>query len=192
MEAGGTDGGADAGLEASADRADRADRGAAASAGPAAGAAADARRRVFIAGIMQGSRRGDGIADQGYRARITQVLQQHLPEVEVVDPLMLYPESIVYTPEQARHAFIDLAETAGCCDVVVAFAPEASMGTAIEMWQAYRAGARVYTISPMRANWVVAYLSEQVFDTLEEFLAFVEAGGLGVSGHNPDEARFTQ
>ena len=33
-------------------------------------------------------------------------------------------------------------------DVLLAFVPEASMGTAIEMWEAYQHGAAVITISP--------------------------------------------
>jgi molybdopterin synthase sulfur carrier subunit len=135
--------------------------------------------RVFIAGIMQGSRLDDGIVDQGYRERLGAALAAHLPEVEVFDPIRIYPGSVTYSPDQARAALFDLARIAGLCDVLVAFAPEASMGTAIEMWEARRAGARVYTISPMRANWVVAHLSDRVFDTLEEFVAFVEGGGLG-------------
>jgi hypothetical protein len=52
------------------------------------------------------------------------------------------------------------------------------MGTAIEMWQAYGAGARILSISPMSENWVVKFLSERVFATMEEFADFVASGGL--------------
>ena len=103
--------------------------------------------RAFIAGIMQGSRLDDGIVDQGYRARLTRVLQTHLPGVEVVDPILLYPGSVEYTPERAKAALLDLLVHAARCDVLVAFCPEASMGTALEIWEAYRAGAHIYTIS---------------------------------------------
>ncbi len=135
--------------------------------------------RVFIAGIMQGSRLDDQIVDQGYRARITELLQAHVPGAEVVDPVLLYPGSVSYTPGQAKAALLDLLQRAGRCDILIAYTPEASMGTALEMWEAYRAGARVFVISPMRANWVVAHLSERVFDTVEEFEEFVRAGGMG-------------
>ncbi len=138
--------------------------------------------RIFIAGIMQGSRLDDQIVDQGYRARIAAALRAHAsPDVEIVDPFELYPDSVGYGPEQAKRTLLDLLQRAGACDLLVAFAPEASMGTALEMWEAYRAGARVYTISPMRANWVVAHLSARVFDTLDEFIAYVEGGGLAQS-----------
>jgi hypothetical protein len=135
--------------------------------------------RVFIAGIMQGSRTDDGIVDQGYRARITEALAAHVPDAEVVDPILLYPGSVDYTAERAKGALLDLLERAGHCDVLVAYTPEASMGTALEIWEAYRAGARVYVISPMAANWVVAHLSHGVFETIDAFEAFVRGGGMG-------------
>ncbi len=134
--------------------------------------------RVFIAGIMQGSRLDDGIVDQGYRARITELLREHVPEVEVIDPILMYPGSVNYEPKQAKQALLDLLEHAGRCDILVAFTPEASMGTALEIWEAYRAGARVYVISPMRSNWVVAHLSNGVFDDIDAFEEFVRGGGL--------------
>jgi hypothetical protein len=60
--------------------------------------------QVFIAGIMQGSRTDEGIVDQGYRERITAALVTHVPGVEVVDPIVLYPGSVGSTAEQARRA----------------------------------------------------------------------------------------
>ncbi len=127
---------------------------------------------------MQGSRLDDGIVDQGYRARITRAVRAGLPDAEIVDPILIYPGSVDYAPTQAKAALLDLLQRASACDVLVAFAPEASMGPALEMWEAYRAGARVYTISPMGANWVVAHLSSRVFATLAEFEAFAGEGGM--------------
>ena len=57
--------------------------------------------RVFIAGIMQGSRSAGGIEDQDYRREIAQIMQRHVPGVEVLDPLELHPDSVGYSPEQA-------------------------------------------------------------------------------------------
>ena len=61
-------------------------------------------------------------------------------------------------------------------DVVVAFVPEASMGTAIEVWQAHQAGRIVLTISPMTENWVIRILSSRNFETFEMFERFVRSG----------------
>ena len=113
--------------------------------------------RVFIAGIMQGSRRGPGIADQDYRSQLTQVLRERLDGVEIVDPYALHPDSVDYSFEEGKQTFLSLNEEAGRADVVVAFLPEASMGTAIEMWQAYLNRRVIFTISPLRENWVVQF-----------------------------------
>lgn len=134
--------------------------------------------RVFIAGIMQGSRNDAEIQDQGYRREIVQSIRRHVHEVEVLDPFELHPDSVTYGPEQARQTFLELAALAGQVDVLVAYLPSASMGTAIEMWHAYQGGARVYTISPMADNWVVRFLSERVFSDVAAFVGFVAGGGL--------------
>jgi hypothetical protein len=63
-------------------------------------------------------------------------------------------------------------------DVVIAFVPEASMGTAIEMWEAYQHGRMVVTISPLVHNWVIRFCSHRVFRDLESFEAALESGQL--------------
>jgi hypothetical protein len=134
--------------------------------------------RVFIAGIMQGSRADEGIVAQNYRREITQILRDHIPGVEVVDPIALHPDSVGYSPEQAKQTLVELAEEAGRVDALVAYVPAASMGTAIEMWQAYQGGVPVYTISALTSNWVVRSLSNRVFPDVPAFQAFVEDGRL--------------
>jgi hypothetical protein len=61
-------------------------------------------------------------------------------------------------------------------DVLLAFLPEASMGTAIEMWEAYQHGAAVLSISPLRHNWAVKFLSHAVYADLPAFEAAVLSG----------------
>lgn len=134
--------------------------------------------RVFIAGIMQGSRCDEGIEAQDYRREIAQILRRHVPGVEVLDPLELHPDSVGYPPEQAKQTLLELVELASGADALVAYVPSASMGTAIEMWKAYQGGGRVYTISPLADNWVVLSFSERVFPDMAAFVAFVAGGGL--------------
>jgi len=134
--------------------------------------------RVFIAGIMQGSREDGGIEGQDYRREVAQIVRRHVPGVEVLDPLELHPDSVGYSPEQAKRTLLELVELAGRVDVLVAYAPSASMGTAIEMWNAYQSGVRIYTISPLVDNWVVHSLSERVFPDMAAFAAFVADRGL--------------
>ncbi len=134
--------------------------------------------RVFIAGIMQGSRRDDGVDDQGYRQQIAAALRRYVPGIEIIDPWEKFPDSPGYTYEQGKRVFMTMNAAAAAVDALVAFVPEASMGTAIEMWQAYQAGVPVYCISPLTANWVVRFLSKQVFPSIEAFEAFVAQGGM--------------
>jgi hypothetical protein len=146
--------------------------------------------RFFIAGIMQGSRQDDDICDQDYRTPIRDIISLQYPEAEVVCPMELYPDSVGYAYEEGKATFLDLAHRAGEADVLVAYLPEASMGTAIEMWQAHGAGAHILTISPMSDNWVIKFLSDRVFSTMEAFEQFIASNGLAefsaTAGGGPD------
>jgi hypothetical protein len=52
------------------------------------------------------------------------------------------------------------------------------MGTAIEMWEGFRAGKPLVTVSPMAANWVVRHLSDVLLPDLDAFRSWVAEGGL--------------
>ncbi len=134
--------------------------------------------QIFIGGIMQGSRRDRHIDDQDYRQRITEMVLEVCSEVEVLDPNELHPNGVDYGDEQAKETLLALFDLASQADVLIAYAPQASMGTAIEMWQAYQAGAPVVTISPMDSNWVVRHLSAAVLPDLEAFRRWLAEGGL--------------
>ena len=135
-------------------------------------------KRVFLAGIMQGSRMDNAIHSQDYRRVIRDVLRQRFPDVEVMCPYEMHPDSVNYDDEKGKLTFLELVRMAAEADGVIAYAPEASMGTAIEMWEAYRAGKPIWVISPLTANWVIRFLATQASCDLEEFVAFVSAGGL--------------
>jgi hypothetical protein len=134
--------------------------------------------QVFIAGIMQGSRLDRYIDEQDYRTAIAKAVLAHHPDFEIVDPNELHPNGVDYDDEQAKTTLLELFDRASEADVVVAFAPKASMGTAIEMWAGYQAGAPLVTVSPMAANWVVRHLSDVVLPDLDAFRSWVAGGGL--------------
>jgi hypothetical protein len=69
-------------------------------------------------------------------------------------------------------------ERAAASDVVIAFLPEASMGTAVEMWEAHKRGVIVLAVTPMHENWTVKFLSTRIFPGLDEFERFVASGEL--------------
>jgi hypothetical protein len=134
--------------------------------------------RIFIGGIMQGSRLDHRIDDQDYRRIITDAIREHHPDAEIVDPNELHPDGVDYDDALAKRTLLEMADLAGKADLVVAYAPRASMGTAIEMWEAFQAGVPVVTISLMSANWVVKHLSSAVLSDLRAFRTWVGDGGL--------------
>ncbi len=132
----------------------------------------------FLAGIIQGSLTSESIHAQDYRERLKRAIARTVPDAEVYCPVEHHPQSLSFPDDHARQVFFDLMSRAATADVLVAYLPEASMGTAIEMWNAYHAGKVVLTISPMALNWVVKFLADRVFETVEGFEAFLTRGEL--------------
>ena len=134
--------------------------------------------RFFIAGIMQGSLAGADLHDQDYRGHLAGLLAEHIPDARVYDPRANHSESIEYDDCTGRDVFFGHNRMCRDIDVLVAFVPEASMGTAIEMWEAYTHGAIVITISPLAINWAVRFLSHVIFKDVAEFEASLICGDL--------------
>lgn len=163
--------------------------------------------RFFLAGIMQGSHLGFVLHNQDYRQRLRSLVERHFPGADVYDPLADHANSLDYDPARGREVFMHHNALCGQVDVVVAFLPEASMGTAIEMWEAHRHGRAVVTISPLGHNWAVKFLSTVVYPDVERFEAALASGDLAArlatcrqrppveaplgrsSGAEPDERR---
>lgn len=131
---------------------------------------------VFIAGVMQASRLDNQIESQTYRERITQALQKQIPEVKIIDPWALNPGSVHYDDDQARRTFLTMTRRAGEADLLVAYLPTLSMGTAMEMWQAYQAGAYIVAITPYVHHWAIRFTTNEILPDLDSFLALVENG----------------
>jgi len=125
--------------------------------------------RIFLAGIMQGSHFGAVLHNQEYRARLKGLLREYLPGALVYDPLADHANSLDYDAAEGRRVFLHHNALCSEVDVVIAFVPEASMGTAVEMWEAHRHGRVVLTISPLAHNWVVRFLSHHVYPDVETF-----------------------
>jgi hypothetical protein len=134
--------------------------------------------RVFIGGVMQGSRQDNEINNQNYRQIIRQAILEKHTHADVVDPFSLFPDSVGYGDERAKQVLLAMADEAGQSDLVISYLPEASMGTALEMIRAYDNGKPVITISPMAENWVIRSLSQRVFSTMETFLDWLQQEGL--------------
>ena len=132
--------------------------------------------RIFLAGIMQGSHTESRLHDQDYRQRITRLLEAHFPQAEIYDPRAKHSKSLGYDDGTGRSVFFHHNLMCRQVDVLLAFVPEASMGTAIEMWEAHQHGAAVITISPLRHNWAVKFLSHALYADVQAFEAALQSG----------------
>ena len=81
------------------------------------------------------------------------------PVSKIYDPLADHADSLEYDDARGREVFFKHNRMCGEVDVVLAFVPEASMGTAIEMWEAHRHGRCVVSVSPLVHNWAIRFLS---------------------------------
>ena len=129
--------------------------------------------KIFIAGIMQGSKKGRGIQGQSYRQIISDAIKTYHPDVEIVNPYALFPDSVEYDDQRSKEVLFAMAAEAGSSDIVIAYLPEASMGTTLEMIRAYDNGKTIISISPMEKNWFILAVSTKIFPSLDEFCAWV-------------------
>jgi len=129
--------------------------------------------KVFLAGIIQGSLVEAEIHAQDWRELIKRAIEAHLPGAEVYCHFSQHPNSITYDLPQLCSTLAEGNRRAAECDLLVAYVPSASMGTAIEMHEAARNGAAILTISPMSANWVVRAYSDRIFPDIGAFEQFV-------------------
>ena len=134
--------------------------------------------RIFLAGIMQGSLVASEMHEQDYRRRLRNAIPKYLPEYEVYDPLEFHSDSIGYENKKGRGVFLHHNQMCAEVDVLLACVPEASMGTAIEMWEAWRHDKLVISISPMKHNWAVKFLSHVIFEREADFLKALCDGSL--------------
>ncbi|MBC6445962.1 hypothetical protein [Actinokineospora xionganensis] len=158
-------------------------------------------RSFFLAGTMQGRRRGAEMIDQGYRAALADVIARWEPDARIHDPLVLMAQWFADREQEIRSAHAVLANArelyredmtpdvigiidafhrltaiAADSDVCVAWLPdhEPSMGTAAEMQRAYHAGRTVVAITDMRQNLAVLACSTVILPDLAAFAEWLD------------------
>jgi hypothetical protein len=134
--------------------------------------------KIFISGVMQGSKKGHGMQAQGYRQIIADAVKILHPNVEIFDPFTAFPDSGKYDDLRIKQTLFTAADEAASADVLIAYLPEASMGSALEMIRAYDSGKTIISISPMDNNWFIRTVSTKIFETLDGFCDFVQHNGL--------------
>ncbi len=131
---------------------------------------------VFLAGVMQGTRLDNRIDDQSYRVRLTAALKAHVPGVRITDPWAMHPNSVNYDAAQARRTFLTMTKEAGMADVLIAYLPTLSMGTAMEMWEASQRNTYIIAITPHVHHWAIRFTSNEILPSLDDLLAHIENG----------------
>ena len=143
--------------------------------------------KIFIAGIMQGSIKGKGIQEQDYRSIIKNSLEINHPDAEIVDPYSLFPDSVEYDDRQSKKTLFAMATEAESADYLIAYLPEASLGTALEMIRAYDNGKTVLCISPLEKNWFIRAVSSKIFSSLDDFCTWIrETNLIDLKGNTAD------
>jgi len=131
-------------------------------------------KKVFLAGIIQGSKQDNSINSQDYRQMIIDAFNSPPIGFEIFDPFKGHERSVDYDDEKGKDTFFGAIERIKECNLMVAFLPQASLGTAIEIWEAYKMGIPVWTISSMKTNWVIKFCSEKVFENVESLGDFLQ------------------
>lgn len=134
--------------------------------------------KVFLAGIIQGSKVAAAIHGQDWRGPIRRAVEAAMPEAEVYCHYSEHPDSITYDGEKVAETLEEGNRRAAESDLLVAYCPSASMGTAIEMYLAAKAGAAVVAVSPMAANWVLRVYSDRIVPDIEAFALLAASGEL--------------
>ncbi|MCP4284667.1 MAG: hypothetical protein GY792_09480 [Gammaproteobacteria bacterium] len=129
--------------------------------------------KIYISGVMQGSKKGQGIQGQGYRQVISDAVKIRHPNAKIYDPFSIFPDSVEYDDQRSKQALFAMADEAASTDIVIAYLPEASMGTALEMVRAYDNGKTIISISTLEKNWFIRAVSAEIFLSLDDFCAWI-------------------
>jgi hypothetical protein len=85
---------------------------------------------------------------------------------------------VQYTQDQARQTFLHYTAAAAEADILIAYLPCVSMGTAMEMWSAYCAGRYIVAVTPFIHHWAILATANEILPDLETLLAYIESGRL--------------
>ena len=130
---------------------------------------------IYVTGILQNSRSKD-LYPQDYRKNIVDAIKETWESAIVQCPIIVgsadNKESLKETVKEFEQQLALLKKA----NIVVAYIPEPSMGSAIEIYNASLRGKYVVTISPIKTNRVVRMFSHDIYDSIESFLDACKIG----------------
>ncbi|KAJ3425600.1 2'-deoxynucleoside 5'-phosphate n-hydrolase 1 [Anaeramoeba flamelloides] len=125
--------------------------------------------KYFLAGVMQKNNLEGKVCNQNYRSVLTKIIEENDPMSSIYDPWAAYdPDENLSISE----TFLGNIEKAGEADITIAFIPEASMGTACEIYRAKQMNKTIWAITPLKKSWVMISLCNEIFESIEEFTTF--------------------
>ena len=136
--------------------------------------------KVFIAGVMQGNKKNGRIHNQNYRQEIVKALGYIIDNLEIIGPGINSTDKSKLTDKQVSEIFFSSCSAVRKADIMITFVPEASMGTAVEMWEAWKNNVPIITISRLKYNWVIKLLSTKLYSTIAELSQGIKAGDLQI------------
>jgi hypothetical protein len=69
-----------------------------------------------------------------------------------------------------------MTKEAGQADLLIAYLPVPSMGTAMEMWEAFQANTYIIAVTPLIHHWAVRFTADEIMPDLDSLLADIENG----------------
>ncbi|MCD4656478.1 MAG: hypothetical protein K8S87_02925 [Planctomycetes bacterium] len=131
--------------------------------------------KIFVSGIVHGSREND-VYPQCYRKRIVDVIEKSWQSAIVICPTIVNSKSLTESVTETAKAFEQQLSLLKKSNIVVAYIPEASMGTAIEIYNASMRGKYVVTITPLISNRMIRMFSHDIYDSVDSFEHACEIG----------------
>ncbi|MCA9954673.1 MAG: MoaD/ThiS family protein [Ardenticatenaceae bacterium] len=132
--------------------------------------------RVFLAGVMQANRQDTLMESQDYRLQLSDALRRLIPDVQLIDPWAENPGSLDYDDDQARHTFVTMTNKASEADLLIAYLPLPSMGTAMEMWQAFQNNTYIIAITPFVHHWAIRFTANDILPDMDSLMMWLENG----------------
>ncbi|CAE8726062.1 unnamed protein product, partial [Polarella glacialis] len=108
-------------------------------------ASSSEKRRYFISGVMIGSKHKLVEVEKDLHNQVKAFAESKgisLDDLNLKDSLV-------------AAALDEIVAIIPSCHVIISNLPEASMGSAVELWEAKRSGLLIFTVSPMTSNWTI-------------------------------------
>ncbi len=131
--------------------------------------------KIFVSGIVHGSRENE-VYPQCYRKRIVDVIEKSWQNAIISCPSIVHSKSSTETLTETVKAFEQQLSLLKKSDIVVAYIPEASMGAAIEIYNASLRGKYVVTITPLQTSRIIKIFSHDIYDSVDSFEQACEIG----------------